>query len=40
MMSGGLTLEQIAANAEAKALDPAPRSGRQEKLENLVTRYL
>ncbi|WP_068306392.1 xylose isomerase [Pararhodobacter sp. CCB-MM2] len=33
-------LESIAAMVEEKKLDPKPRSGRQERLENLVNRYL
>ncbi len=33
-------LGSIAARVEAEALNPAPRSGRQERLENLVNRYL
>ena len=40
MLNGKMTLEQIAASAEAKPLWPKPRSGRQERYENLVTRYL
>ncbi len=35
-----LSLEQIASAAEAAALDPQPRSGRQERLENLVNRFV
>ena len=34
----GATLEEVAAGAEARALDPRPRSGRQEMLENIVSR--
>ncbi len=34
----GGTLEEVAATAEARALSPRPRSGRQEMLENLVVR--
>lgn len=40
MLNGERTLEAIAAKAEASELDPQPRSGRQEHLENLVNRYL
>ncbi len=40
MLEGKLSLEEIAAKAEDDALWPAPRSGRQEQFENLVTRYL
>ena len=34
----GGTLEDIAATAETRALSPRPRSGRRERLENLVVR--
>ncbi len=37
---GGLDLAGIADLAESKALDPKPRSGRQERLENLVNRFV
>ena len=40
MLAGPMTLEAIAARAEAGALDPQPRSGRQERLENLVGRFV
>jgi len=40
MLKKGATLDGIAADAEAKALDPQPRSGKQEKLENIVSRYI
>ena len=40
MLTGKMSLEQIATATEAKASWPAPRSGRQERYENLVTRYL
>jgi xylose isomerase len=40
MLEPGATLEAIAARAEAQALDPQPVSGRQERLENLVNRYV
>lgn len=39
MLAGPMTLEEIAAKAEAANLNPRPRSGRQEFLENLVTTY-
>jgi len=39
MLNGELSLEAIAAKAEAAEINPAPRSGRQEHLENLVSRY-
>jgi len=35
-----LSLEQIAAEVASRNIDPKPRSGRQELLENLVSRYL
>ena len=40
MLAGKLSLEEISAQAEAKGIDPKPRSGRQEKLENLLQRKL
>jgi xylose isomerase len=40
IMGGRLTLEQIAEKALSAKLDPKPRSGHQEMLENLVNRYL
>ena len=40
MLAGDLSLEQIADRVEQVELDPQPRSGRQEDLENLVNRYL
>jgi xylose isomerase len=40
MLSGKLTLEQIAAQAEELNLNPLPRSGRQEQLENMISRSL
>jgi len=40
MLSESATLESIAAQAEGKALQPQPRSGQQEILENLVNRYV
>ena len=39
IMSGKLTLAQIAELVEKKGINPKPRSGRQEMLENLVSRY-
>ena len=38
MLTG--TLESIAARVEAEGIEPQPNSGRQERLENLVNRYL
>jgi xylose isomerase len=39
MLNGELTLDAIAANAETRKINPAPRSGRQERLENLISSY-
>ena len=33
-------LASIAERVEAEAIEPKPRSGRQERLENLVNRYV
>lgn len=40
MLSGKIPLEQIAAESEANALWPAPRSGQQERAENLLNRSM
>lgn len=40
MLSGKISLDEIAARAEAKGIDPKPRSGKQERLENLFVRRL
>ncbi|MSU88037.1 xylose isomerase [Rhodobacteraceae bacterium 2CG4] len=40
MLAPGATLADIADRAEAAGLDPQPVSGRQEKLENIVNRYV
>jgi xylose isomerase len=40
ILSGKVGLEGLSDLALEKGLDPRPRSGRQEKLENLVNRYL
>jgi len=40
MLAEGATLDGIAAEAEAKQLNPQPVSGQQEKLENIVSRYV
>ncbi len=37
---GGLDLAGIADLAEQQAIDPKPRSGRQERIENLVNRIV
>jgi xylose isomerase len=39
ILNGERSLEEIAARAEAEELSATPRSGRQERLENLVSRY-
>ncbi len=39
MLAGKMSLEEISAFALEKKLDPKPRSGRQEMLENLVARF-
>ena len=40
MLKGGRTLEQIAQWVEAENINPQPRSGQQEYLENLVNRFV
>ncbi len=40
MLGGGYDLAEIAAWVDKVGLDPQPKSGRQEYLENLVNRYL
>ncbi|RMH43158.1 MAG: xylose isomerase, partial [Alphaproteobacteria bacterium] len=40
MLEGRLDLEAIARRVEAEGLDPKPRSGKQELLENIVNRYV
>ncbi len=40
MLSGKRTLEEIAARVVAKKIEPQPKSGRQEHLENVVNRYV
>jgi xylose isomerase len=40
MLAPGTSLEKIAARVAADKIDPKPRSGRQEFLENLLNRYL
>ncbi|MFD1200250.1 xylose isomerase [Brucella gallinifaecis] len=39
-LATSLSLEQIAAEVEAKDINPQPKSGRQEYLENVVNRYV
>jgi xylose isomerase len=40
MLKGGRTLEQISEWVLKEGLDPQPKSGRQEYLENIVNRYV
>ena len=40
MLNGGRTLEQIAQWVDAETINPEPRSGRQEYLENLINRFV
>ncbi|HVW91771.1 MAG TPA: xylose isomerase [Devosia sp.] len=40
MLNGGRSLEQIAAWVEGESINPQPKSGRQEYLENLVNRFV
>ncbi|WP_377292216.1 xylose isomerase [Rhizobium sp. SG2393] len=40
MLSGGMTLEEIEKRVLAEGINPRPRSGRQELLENIVNRYV
>ena len=40
MLSGKRTLAEIAARVVAEKIEPQPRSGRQEYLENIVNRYV
>jgi xylose isomerase len=37
---GGLDLAGIADLAVNEAFDPTPRSGRQERIENLINRFI
>jgi xylose isomerase len=40
MLAGNESLDAIAARSEERNINPQPRSGRQEQLENLINRYL
>ena len=40
MLSGALTLDDIEAHVLQNEINPLPRSGAQEKLENIVNRYV
>ena len=39
MLDGKRDLDQIAVRVEAEGINPEPRSGRQEYLENVVNRF-
>jgi xylose isomerase len=38
--AGRMSLDKLARHVERNAIEPQPRSGRQERLEALVNRYL
>jgi xylose isomerase len=40
MLSGKRSLEEIADRVVKKSIEPQPKSGRQEYLENIVNRYV
>jgi xylose isomerase len=40
MLSGKRSLEEIAERVVKKKIEPQPKSGRQEYLENIVNRYV
>lgn len=40
MLAGKLSLEEIATEAERQAIQPLPRSGKQEQIENLLARTI
>jgi xylose isomerase len=40
ILSGGATLESLAARVHAEGIDPQPVSGQQERLENWVNRFV
>jgi len=40
MLGGKMTLADIAARVEKEKLDPLPKSGRQELMENILNRYM
>ena len=40
MLSGSYSLDQIAEYVESAGVDPQPRSGQQEILENMVNRFV
>lgn len=40
MLAGKLSLDEIAAKAEKDAIEPKPKSGKQERIENLLVRKI
>jgi xylose isomerase len=40
MLNGALSLEEIAAAAESRNINPQPKSGRQELIENRLQRLV
>jgi xylose isomerase len=40
MLSGRISLDEIAAKSEAAGINPQPRSGKQEQIENLLARRI
>ena len=40
MLTGKRSLEQIAARVDKDNINPQPRSGQQEYLENLINRFV
>ena len=40
MLAGKASLEEIAARVARERIDPKPKSGRQEYLENLLNRFV
>jgi xylose isomerase len=40
VLDGGYSLEEIAYHVEKRDINPEPKSGRQEYLENIVNRYV
>jgi xylose isomerase len=40
MLSGKRTLEEVAERVVKERIEPQPKSGRQEHLENIVNRYV
>jgi xylose isomerase len=40
ILSGKRTLEEVAERVVRKKIEPQPKSGRQEYLENIVNRYV